>query len=116
MVNNSLYKQYMEEKGFGCVENEFGFMSFIIHDGICMVENFYVLPEFRGSPIAYKLTLKTIEEAKNKGCHTFAAEIYKSDPLFNYILGLHKKFGMTELSNDEFKVVTSKSIKEPVKC
>src|SRR5665213_1371916 len=106
----SLYGKYCREKGWVIVENERGFMSAIIHEKMCYVENFYVKPEYRGTSTALHLTLQTIKAAEDAGCTAFAAEVYKTDPLYEYILGLHKHFGMVEVSNDEFKVTNSKPI------
>ncbi len=106
----SLFADYWREKGHVIVENERGFMSAIVHDGICMVDNFYVKPEYRGTSTALQLTLQTVKIAADRGCVQFAAEIYKSDPLYDYILRLHRHFGMSPIEDNEFKTVTSKRI------
>ena len=106
----SLFAEYWREKGHLIVETKRGFMSAIIHDAMCYVDNFYVKPEYRGTGSALQLTLQVIKEAKDKGCTDFSAEIYKSDPLYDYILGLHKHFGMSVVADNEFKTVTSKRI------
>ncbi len=109
---SSLWKSYFEEKGMIVVETDKGFMAAFTHSGICLVDNFYVKPEYRGTPVALRITMAVVNEAKNRGCKQFCAEIYKSDPLFDYILGLHKKFGMQVIDEDEFHVMTSKSLVE----
>lgn len=106
----SLFADYWREKGHLIVETQRGFMSAITHDGMCLVDNFYVQPEYRGTREALKLTLKTIAAAKDKGCNTFSAEIYKVDPLYAYILRLHKHFDMKVIHDDEYKTVTAKRI------
>lgn len=107
----SLWADYFVEKGFMVVETANGFMSAIIHGPVCLVDNFYVRPEKRGTGAALQLTLQLIERAKNRGCEEFAAEIYKSDPLYDYILRLHKHFGMEVVDDNQFKTLTSKRIK-----
>jgi len=106
----SLFAEYWREKGHLIVETQRGFMSAIIHDTMCYVDSFYVKPEYRGTNSALQLTLQVIQRAKDRGCKEFAAEIYKSDPLYTYILGLHKHFGMSVIEDTEFKTVTSKRI------
>jgi len=106
----SLFAEYWREKGHLIVETKRGFMSAIIHENMCYVDNFYVKPEYRGTGSALQLTLQVIQEAKDRGCHIFSAEIYKSDPLYTYILGLHNHFGMEVIEDTEFKTVTSKRI------
>jgi hypothetical protein len=106
----SLFADYWREKGHIIVETERGFMSAIIYGGVCMVDNFYVKPEYRGTSTALQLTLQTVKAAEDAGCTEFAAEIYKTDPLYEYILGLHKHFGMSAIEDTEFKTVTSKRI------
>jgi GNAT superfamily N-acetyltransferase len=106
----SLFADYWREKGHLIVETERGFMSAIIHEAVCYVDNFYVQPEYRGTGSALQLTLQVIKRAKDCGCKEFVAEIYKSDPLYDYILGLHKHFGMTVVEDTAFKTITSKRI------
>lgn len=106
----SLFADYWREKGHVIVETQRGFMSAIIHENMCYVENFYVKPEYRGTGAALQLTLQIIQQAKDRGCTDFAAEVYKSDPLYEYIVGLHKHFGMSVIEDNEFKTVTSKRI------
>lgn len=92
------------------IETPRGFMSAYIHDCVCFVDNFYVKPEYRGTGAALQLTLQVIRYAEQAGCTQFAAEIYKSDPLYAYILKLHKKFGMEVIDDNEFKTTTAKRI------
>lgn len=106
----SLYADYWREKGHVIVENERGFISAVIHSGVCFVDNFYVKPEYRGSPTAIRLTLALVKLAEDRGCTQFAAEVYKSDPLYHYIVKLHRHFGMSPIEDDEFKTTTSKRI------
>ncbi len=106
----SLFAEYWREKGHLIVETQRGFMSAIIHDKMCYVDNFYVQPKYRGTGSALQLTLQVIKAAQDRGCTEFAAEVYKSDPLYGYIVGLHKHFGMAIISDDENKTVTSKRI------
>ena len=106
----SLFANYCREKGMIVVETERGFMTAFVHNSVCLVDNFYVVPEYRGTSTAMRLTLETIAKAKEKGCTEFAAEVYKSDPLYNYIVNLHRHFGMSVIDDNEFKTVTSKRI------
>lgn len=106
----SLFADYWREKGHLIVETGNGFMSAIVHGPTCYVDNFYVRPEQRGTGSALQLTLQTIERAKERGCEEFSAEVYKSDPMYHYILRLHKHFGMEVVEDTEFKTVTSKRI------
>lgn len=106
----SLFAEYWREKGHLIVETQRGFMSAVIHDTLCYVDNFYVRPQYRGTSSALQLTLQTIKQAQDRGCKSFAAEVYKSDPMYNYILGLHKHFGMRIIEDTEYKTVTSKEI------
>lgn len=106
----SIWHDYFKEKGLIVVESADGFMSAYVHNGVCLVDNFYVRPEKRGTKLALSLTLRTIQKAKQAGCNDFAAEIYKSDPAYDYILRLHKHFGMCVVEDNEFKTITSKRI------
>jgi predicted GNAT family acetyltransferase len=106
----SMWANYFEEKGLLVVETQRGFMSAYTMGTVCMVDNFYVKPEYRGTGSALHLTLQLIELAREKGCNTFCAEIYKSDKLYSYILRLHKHFGMHIVEDDQFKTITSKEI------
>lgn len=91
-------------------ENDKGFMSAYICGDVCLVDNFYVKPEYRGTPTAYRLTMQIVKMAEEAGCTQFAAEIYKSDPLYHYIVGLHRHFGMSVITDTPFKTTTAKRI------
>lgn len=106
----SIWRDYFEEKGLVVVETQRGLMSAYIVGDVCMVDNFYVKPEYRGTGSALQLTLQLIELAKDRKCKTLCAEIYKSDPMYTYILGLHKHFGMEVVDDTEHKTITSKEI------
>ena len=109
----SLWKQYFEEKGFVILENEKGFIKALCHQSVCLIDDWYIAPEHRKSSVAaMRMVFKVIEIAKEKGCTALAGEVYKSDPMFNYIVNMHKKFGMEVVEEDEFHVLTSKSLVE----
>ncbi len=107
---SSLFADYWREKGHFIAETDQGFMSAIIHSDTCYVDNFYVRPESRGTNLAFRLTLQVIEHAKNQGCTMFAADVYKSDPMYNYNVDLHKHFGMEIIADTDLKTTTSKRI------
>lgn len=108
--NRSLWADYFEEKGLLVIETQRGLMSAYIVGDVCMVDNFYVVPEYRGTGSALQLTLQLIHLAKQRGCKAFCAEVYKSDPMYDYILRLHKHFGMEVVEDSEHKTITSKEI------
>lgn len=106
----SMWADYFEEKGLLVVETQRGLMSAYVMENVCVVDNFYVKPEHRGTSSALHLTLQLISLAKARGCTTFCAEIYKSDTMYNYILRLHEHFGMKIVEDNEYKTITSKEI------
>lgn len=107
---SSLWADYFREKGLLVVETERGLMSAYVVGNVCMVDNFYVKPRYRGTSSALHLTLQLIQLAKEKDCNVFCAEIYKNDPMYNYILRLHEHFGMKVVEDGEYKTITSKEI------
>lgn len=106
----SMWADYFQEKGLLVIETKRGLMSAYVMGNVCMVDNFYVRPAYRGTGSALQLTLQLIELAKDRKCTQFCAEIYKSDPLYSYILRLHEHFGMKVVEDTEYKTVTSKEI------
>ena len=110
LPNSSLWADYFREKGLLVEENERGFISAIVHEDTCLIENWFVKEEFRKGVTAMRLVFKILKQAKEKKCKHFCGEIYKSDPLFQYILNMHQKFGMQITEEDEFHVITSKNI------
>ena len=108
--NRSLWADYFEEKGLLVIETQRGLMSAYVVGDVCMVDNFYVMPEFRGTGSALQLTLQLIHLAKQRGCKSFCAEVYKTDPMYDYILRLHKHFGMEVVEDSEHKTITCKEI------
>lgn len=105
-----MWADYFIEKGLLVIETKRGLMSAYVVGQVCMVDNFYVKPKYRGTGSALQLTLQLIEQAKDRGCTVFCAEIYKSDSMYNYILRLHEHFGMKIVEDTEYKTVTSKEI------
>src|SRR5258706_10009806 len=99
----SMWRDYFEEKGLMVVETQRGFMSAYVVDNVCVVDNFYVKPEYRGTSSALQLTLQLIQRAKERGCTMFCAEIYNSDSMYGYNLGLHKHFGIEIVEDTEYK-------------
>ena len=106
----SIWADYFQEKGLLVLETKRGLMSAYVIGNVCMVDNFYVKPQYRGTGSALQLTLQLIHLAKEKGCNVFCAEIYKSEPMYAYILRLHEHFGMKVVEDTEYKTVTSKEI------
>jgi GNAT superfamily N-acetyltransferase len=106
----SIWADYFTEKGLLVLETKRGLMSAYVVGNVCMVDNFYVRPEYRGTGSALQITLQLIQRAKDRGCTVFCAEIYKSDPMYGYILRLHEHFGMKVVEDTEYKTVTSKEI------
>ena len=109
----SLWKQYFEEKGFTIIESEKGFIKAMCHKHLCLIDDWYVAPEYRKSSVAaMRMVFKVMDIAKQKGCTHLAGEVYRSDPMFDYIVNMHQKFGMVITAEDEYHVVTSKSLVE----
>src|SRR6266850_878594 len=106
----SMWRDYFEEKGLVVVETQRGLISAYIVDDVCMVDNFYVKPEYRGTGSALQITLQLIKLAKDRKCTKLCAEIYKNDTMYPYILRLHKHFGMEIVEDTEYKTVTSREI------
>lgn len=106
----NMWASYFREKGLLVIETQRGLMSAYVVGQVCMVDNFYVKPEYRGTGSALQLTLQLIQEAKDRGCTMLCAEIYKSDALYAYILRLHEHFGMKVVEDTQYKTVTSKEI------
>lgn len=107
---SSNWAAYFREKGFAVVETERGFISAIIHNDVCLVDNFYVCPEYRGTSTALQLALQMIKIAEDRGCTQFAAEVYKSDPLYSQNVALFEHFGMSTVADTQYITTIAKRI------
>ncbi len=106
----SLWADYWREKGYIVVETERGFISAIIHEDTCFIDNLYVKPEYRGTSSALQLALQVTKIAEDKGCNWLTAEVYKSDADYAYNVSLHRHFGLLPIEDTEFKTSTAKRI------
>ena len=60
---SSLYARYVKEKyGQETIEEEYGFITYILSDTVCRVETLYVTPEARRSGIGTSLGNRLVEE------------------------------------------------------
>jgi len=109
---SSLWSKYFaaSEKRY-TYETENGFVSYHIQDGVCIIQDFYVEPGFRGSKLAMTLAKWVERDAKNKGCTALAGEVYHASPNAEYILRLHRHWGMVQTERDEYKTLSVKELK-----
>jgi GNAT superfamily N-acetyltransferase len=68
-VQASAYGRYIAEReGYQIVENEAGFMTFIITGATCYIRDMYVEPEFRRTREGTKLADQVTEIARKLEC------------------------------------------------
>jgi ribosomal protein S18 acetylase RimI-like enzyme len=61
----SLYGDYIKEReNFQIVENDKGFMTFVIENDYCYIRDIYVSPEYRRQKVGLELLNQIIEIAK----------------------------------------------------
>ena len=101
---------FKEREGRHTIETDRGFISSSVFGKTYIVQDFYVVPEFRGSPTAVRLANDAVKDAIAAGCTDFCAEVYRADPLFDYVVGLYKHWGMTRVSDDENRVIMNKKL------
>ena len=73
----SLYAEYLKEReNKTIIESENGFITYQIFDnGICYIQDIYVIPEMRKSGLTTSMQNAVIEIAKSKLCHTLIGSV-----------------------------------------
>ncbi len=63
------YAQYIKEReNLDCYEDEYGFFTYKKEDGVFLVSDLFVLPEYRNKGIGEKYAKKIDDFAKEHGC------------------------------------------------
>ena len=102
----SLYTKYLEEtQNINSIESEHGFITYQIIESICIIHDFFVLKEFRGSKEAVLLANYVKDLASSMGCIAIACELYKANPLYEYNLKLFKKYGFDQETDEKYKTI-----------
>lgn len=72
----SLFADYHRERlGWQTIEVESGFIVFDIRPPEASIEEFYVAPEMRGTPLAKRLADQVVKKAKEAGCTRIWAKV-----------------------------------------
>ncbi len=77
----SLWSSYVQERlGWSVVENDFGFIAYSINGEDASIEEFYVIPEKRGTRVAKELADTAIAEIKECNAIRIWAKVTPSLP------------------------------------
>ena len=94
--NKSEYKFYQH-----------GFFKFIQEGSMFLIEDIYVTPEFRGTPVSKIMIEEFIEYMKSEKILFFYGRVFKGCSKYHHRLNKFKKWGMNEShTNDYYTVVT----------
>lgn len=75
----SLFADYIKERGVkSIVENEAGFLTFIINGQECYIEDLYVAPSHRKQHLASEMADEAVAHAKAAGCKVLTGSVVPS--------------------------------------
>ena len=69
-----LSEYFKERNKEECIENEYGFITYSIHNKICYIGEFYICPEFRRKGEGYKLADKVQDIAIKNQCEYLTSQ------------------------------------------
>ena len=96
-----MWKAYLKEReNLETFENETGFLTFEISNGLCFLSDIYVRPEFRGTRAAYKLYKAVWEIAVSEGCTILRGMVDESTPGAAESFELMKRLGFEPFTKD----------------
>lgn len=98
-----MWKAYVKEReNLDTYENEHGFITYEIHDGLCFMSDIYVKPEFRNSTAAFKLWKAVKNIAIDAGCALIRGQVDASTPGHEQSLNFMLRLGFIPYSNIEY--------------
>lgn len=98
--NGSEYKFY--ENGF--------FKYKLYGSDVLFVEDIYINPDFRGTPVA-SIILSNFETfMRDSGVEMYYGRVFKSSPSYEIRLATFKRWGMVELSTNDYYTLICKSV------
>ncbi len=90
----SLWARYAEERlGWKTIETEGGFITYSLRPPEASVEELYVVPELRKTPLGRRLVDQAMADIKDNSVSTVWAKIYIKSKGAEEALGLNLKYG-----------------------
>lgn len=109
----SLYGKYINEReGREIVENEYGFITYIINEENCFIHDAFVLPEYRRNGAAKLLMNEIIKKARENGCKFLVAGVCPSTFGSNEALKIQLNYGFKLSSSTNNYIILKKSLEE----
>lgn len=106
-----MWLDYLKETlGTEGIVTDRGFITFQFADGVCVIHDFYVKPEWRGTKEAIILAEMVRAMATEKGCKAIGAEVYLARPGADKNLGLFKHWKMEETSRTDHRVILMRQL------
>lgn len=108
-----MWHRYLKEsQDIDSVITDRGFITFQFFKDVCIIHDFYVLPEYRGTKEAIILAEMVKSMAAEKGCSSIGAEVYLARPGFDQNMKLFQHWKMKEADRNEHRVVLARELGE----
>lgn len=119
-LGQQFVKYYEEERGENIIHTDKGFISWKHYPDSkeIMVTDFFVVPEYRGTPTAFRLAEKVKEKGKELGCTHMSCWIHFPDRLpqtlkrKSHVLRTNLRYGFEIYSQDANQIVLIKEIEQ----
>lgn len=87
----------------------YSFLTYQIVDRVCLIHDFYIRPEFRqryrGTKEALSIANRIKQIAIDAGCEWIGSEIYKANPLHDYIVKVDCHWGLEKAEETPLKTI-----------
>jgi GNAT superfamily N-acetyltransferase len=84
---------YKERFDWETIELEGGFIAYKLNPPDASIEEFYVRPDLRGGPLAFRLANQVKKIAQEKGAKSLWAKVEMGRPHTEKTLGMNMKYG-----------------------
>ena len=87
-----------------------GFFKYVKEDSVFFIEEIYVVPEFRGTPVAQDIMTAFFEFMKEENIFMYYGKVMKEDKQYKKRLDTFRRWGMSVVSENDIYTTVSKMI------
>ena len=89
---------------------KYGFFKYVKEDSVFFIEEIYVVPEFRGTPVATDIMIAFFEFMQKENIFMYYGKVMKEDKYYKKRLNTFKRWGMETVSDNDLYTTVSKMI------
>jgi hypothetical protein len=107
----SLWARYLNERaGFEAIEEEWGFLTYSVKPPLCVLQDIYVAPEFRGSTKVLSLMSRVTQIAREAKCSHFWVQVFVGENTTERALRADLAYGFKVIEAHNGRIIMTKEI------